>query len=82
MMTMNKEQREREVALNKLEKQYEKELIRNYQLALKEIRAKIAFIYEKYDGNWVEMNRYNRLTKLEKEIAEEIRKLTGKMLKH
>src|SRR5690625_93516 len=78
MMTMNKEQREREVALNKLEKQYEKELIRNYQLALKEIRAKIAFIYEKYDGNWVEMNRYNRLTKLEKEIAEEIRKLTGK----
>ena len=45
---------------------------------MKEIRARIAFSYEKYDGNWIEMNRYNRLTKLEKEIAEEIRKLTGK----
>lgn len=81
MMTMdkmNKEQKERQIALDKLEKQYEKELIRNYQLALKEIRARIAFMYEKYDGNWIELNRYNRLTKLEKEIANEIRKLTGK----
>src|SRR5690606_7211660 len=77
-MEMSKEQKEREKALLKLEKQYEKELIHNYQLALKEIRARIAFIYEKYDGNWIEMNRYNRITKLEKEIAEEIRKLTGK----
>lgn len=77
-MEMNKEQKEREKALRKLEKEYEKELIRNYQIALKEIRAKVAFIYEKYDGDWVEMNRYNRLTKLEKEIADEIRKLTGK----
>src|SRR5690625_4117568 len=78
MNRMNKEQKEREIALNKLEKQYEKELIRNYQLAMNEIRARIDFIYEKYDANWIEVNRYNRLNKLEKEIANEIRKLTGK----
>ncbi|MCM3739226.1 phage head morphogenesis protein [Oceanobacillus luteolus] len=78
MTKPNKEQKERAAALDKLEKQFEKELIHNYQVALKEIRARIAFSYEKYDGNWIEMNRYNRLTKLEKEIAEEIRKLTGK----
>src|SRR5690625_1882277 len=82
MMTMaknmNKEQIERQKALERLEKEFERELIRNYQLALKELRARIAFIYEKYDGDWIEMNRYNRFTKLEKEIAEEIRKLTGK----
>lgn len=75
---MNREQKQRQVALDKLEKQYEKELIHNYQLALKELRARIAFIYERYDGDWVEMNRYNRFVKLEKEVAEEIRKLTGK----
>lgn len=75
---MNKEQIERQKALERLEKEFERELIHNYQLALKELRARIAFIYEKYDGDWVEMNRYNRFTKLEKEIAEEIRKLTGK----
>lgn len=79
--TPTKEQIEREKALNKLEKDYEKEIIRNYQLALKELRAMIAFIYEKYDGSWIELNRYNRYVKLEKEIAEEIRKLTGKNAK-
>src|SRR5690625_471099 len=78
---MNKEQKESEVALSKLEKEYEKALIRNYQVALKELRVEIAYAYEKYDGNWIEMNRYNRLVKLEKEIAEEIRKLTGKNAK-
>ena len=80
-MKPSKEQKEREVALSKLEKEYEKELIRNYQLALKELRGRIAFVYEKYDGSWIEMNRYNRLVKLEKEIIEEIRKLTGKNAK-
>lgn len=80
-MKPSKEQKEREKALNKLERDYEKEIIRNYQLALKELRSRIAFIYEKYDGSWIELNRYNRYVKLEKEIAEEIRKLTGKNAK-
>lgn len=75
---MNKRQEQTEKALDRLEKQYERELIRNYQLALKEIRAKLANAYEKYDGSWIEMQRYNRLAKLEKEIAGEIAKLTSK----
>lgn len=78
MVKPTKEQLEYIKALNKLERQFEKELIYNYQQALKELRARIAFIYEKYDGNWIEMQRYNRLTKLEKEIGQEIAKLTGK----
>src|SRR5690625_4704843 len=80
-MTMTKptkEQFENIKALEKLEKQFEKELIHNYQLALKELDTRNDLIYEKYDGNWIEMNRYNRLTKLEKEIANEISRLTGK----
>lgn len=75
---MNRYQKLNERALDGLEKQFERELIRNYQITLKELRAKIAYAYERYDGSWIEMQRYNRLTKLEKEIAEEIRKLTGK----
>ena len=75
---MNEEQRLSEKALDRLQKEFERELIRAFQVALKEIRAKIAEAYEKYDGDWVEMQKYNRLTKLEKEIAQEIGKLTGK----
>ncbi|MGM8212626.1 phage minor head protein [Virgibacillus sp. W0430] len=75
---MNKQQKQNKRALDRLEKKFERELIRNYQITLKELRSKIAFIYEKYDGNWIEMQRYNRLAKLEKEIAQEIGKLTGK----
>lgn len=75
---MNKNQKYAKRYLDRLESNNEKELIRNYQIALKELRAKIATIYEKYDGDWVELQKYNRLTKLEKEIAKEIGKLTGK----
>jgi SPP1 gp7 family putative phage head morphogenesis protein len=75
---MNEEQRRSEKALDKLEEEFTKELIRNYRATLKELRAKIAKIYEDHDGDWVKMQKYNRLTKLEKEIAKEIGKLTGK----
>lgn len=78
MAKLNKAQKQNERALDRLEKKFERELIKNYQVALKEIRGKIALAYEKYGGDWVEMQRYNRLTKLEKEIAQEIAKLTGK----
>lgn len=75
-MRMNKEQSRK--ALDKLESQFEKELIQNYETALSEIRAKIAEAYAKYGGSWIEMQKYNRLTKLEEKISEEIAKLTGK----
>ena len=75
---MNEDQRLSEKALDKLQEEFQRELIRAFQRALKEIRGKIAISYEKYNGDWAEMQKYNRLTKLEKEIADEIRKLTGK----
>jgi SPP1 gp7 family putative phage head morphogenesis protein len=74
---MNKHQKLSQNALDRLERSYEKELIRNYQIALKELRAKISLVYENYNGSWVEMQKYNRLAKLEQEIAQEISKLTG-----
>ncbi|MGJ9384263.1 phage minor head protein [Salipaludibacillus sp. CF4.18] len=80
MMVATKEEqnRLRDLALDQLESEFEKELIRNFQTALKEIRGKLAIAYEKTDGSWIEMQRYNRLTKLEKDIGDEVRKLTGR----
>lgn len=75
---MERQHKSREKALDRLQGQFERELIHNYQIALKEIRGKIAKSDEKYGLDWVGMQRYNRLTKLEMEIGEEIRKLTGK----
>ncbi|HSH24672.1 MAG TPA: hypothetical protein VLA13_03955, partial [Massilibacterium sp.] len=75
---MDKDNKLQELAVDRVQQQFERELIRNFQLALKEIRGKLAYAEEKYGLDWVEMQKYNRLTKLEKEIADEIRKLTGK----
>ena len=59
-------------------KAQERELIKAYSQALKAIRADIAMAFEKYDGNYTEMTKYNRLRNLEGEIGEQIRILTGK----
>ncbi|WP_117168865.1 phage minor head protein [Paraliobacillus sediminis] len=75
---MNKWQKQRKRHLDNLEKQTEQEMIAYYQVALKELRGKIATLYEQTNGDWIEAQKYNRLSKLEKEIANEIGKLTGK----
>ncbi len=80
-MTMNNLQKKNKRALDRLESSFERELIANYQTALKEIRAKLSKANEDFNLDWVEMQRYNRLAKLEKEIAQEIAKLTGKNAK-
>jgi SPP1 gp7 family putative phage head morphogenesis protein len=67
-----------EKAYTRLEKETTRRLIRNYQAALKEIRADIALVFEKYGGNYTEMVKYNRLANLEKDISDQIRILTGK----
>jgi SPP1 gp7 family putative phage head morphogenesis protein len=67
-----------EKAYARLEKSIARELLRNYQASLKEIRGDIALVFEKYGGEYTEMVKYNRLANLEKDIADEIRKLTGK----
>ncbi|MBT2601411.1 MULTISPECIES: phage minor head protein [unclassified Oceanobacillus] len=75
---MNKEQRQRKRYLDSLENSFEKEIISSYQVALKEVRAKLSHLYETTNGSWVEANKHNRLTKLEQELGKEIGKLTGK----
>ena len=69
-------------AVEKLAASYEKQLLRAYRDSLNEIRAKVARMYEKYAKDGVllleDVNRYNRLGNLEKEVAGIISKLTGK----
>ena len=65
-------------AYGRYEKSIIRDLTRNYQIALKEIRGDIALAFEKYGGEYQEMVKYNRLANLEKEVSDEIRKLTGK----
>jgi len=55
-----------------------RELTRNYQMALKEVRSKVAEGFEKYGSEYAQWQKYNRLANLEKDIGEEVRKLTGK----
>lgn len=67
-----------DAALEKLLKAREKELRKAYSLALKEVRNDIALAYERYGGSYAEMQKYKRLPNLEKNIQEEIRKLSSK----
>lgn len=68
---------------DKLILQREIELVRAYKRALEEIKKKIAAIYEKYgDGvQYSDLVAYNRLTNLEQQIAEEVKKLTNENIK-
>jgi SPP1 gp7 family putative phage head morphogenesis protein len=82
MMTMNqKKQIQQDKALDRHVKSVEKELIANYQRALKEIRGQLASLYEKTDGDFVTANKYNRLAALEASISKEISELTKKNAK-
>jgi len=65
-------------ALDRQQRGFEKQLISAYTASLKEIRGQLAVAYEKYGGSFVEMQKYNRLTNLERNIGKEISKLTGK----
>lgn len=67
-----------ERALGRLERSIERSLLNSYQSSLKEVRSLLAEAYAKYDGSFLEMQKYNRLTTLERNISKEIGKLTGK----
>ena len=77
-MTLTSKLKQAERASDRLTSRQEKDLIRNYQLSLKEIRGKIAKGFEKHGPNYSEWAKYNRLSNLEKDIGKEIGKLTGK----
>lgn len=67
----------------KLISRHEKALLKSYRTALDEIKKKIAAIYEKYgdDVQYSDLVSYNRLTNLELQISEEIKKLATENIK-
>jgi len=79
---LTKKLTEAEKRLARIEKGYERELIRAYTSSLKEVRGMIGLAYEKYGSSgslsFAEMQKYNRLTDLEKNISEQVRIITSK----
>lgn len=57
---------------------YERELLKNYEEVLKEIKSEIAAGFEKYGEKRNEWIKYNRLTNIENQIAEQISTLTNR----
>ncbi len=54
----------------------EREIIKSYRVALESVQQELSELYRKYSKNgelfWTEMNRYNRLSKLEKAIRTQL----------
>ncbi|MBS4034383.1 MAG: hypothetical protein KGZ85_07970 [Ignavibacterium sp.] len=69
--------------LDKLIAGYEKDLLRQYKRSLGEIKKLIAAIYEKYGDSvrYEDLIIYNRLTNLEREIADQVKLLTNENIK-
>lgn len=69
--------------VEKLISGYEKDLLRQYKRALEEIKKKIAAMYERYGDSvkYEDLIIYNRLTNLEKEIADQVKLLTNENIK-
>lgn len=61
---------------DKIQADFEKIIIEQYRKALKTIRMEIADIYARFgdDVDFADMQKYERLTKLEKAIADELKK--------
>lgn len=69
---------------DKAEALLEKQLVAEYKVALKAMKAEIGKYYEKYEMTYQEMNKYNRLVKLKKSLELQIAELTkgtGKTLR-
>jgi hypothetical protein len=68
--------------IEKMENGVEKELIKQYSIALKGIKAYFAELYSKHgELTYTEMQKYNRMKALEGQLKEQIRTLSGKNAK-
>lgn len=71
--------------IERLRKRANKQLRGQYRAALDAIREEIRRAYDRYaqDGvlTYAEMTKYNRLTNLERQVAEELRRLTGRAVR-
>jgi hypothetical protein len=74
-----------EKAVEALTKKAEKEIVKNYKIALKDLKARIALLHEKYavEGvlTYAEMAKYNRYDELIKSINANLKDITGKNAK-
>jgi SPP1 gp7 family putative phage head morphogenesis protein len=79
-MPLDKDLKKADRYLAGLEDAIAKDLIGSYSSALKEVRGTLAEMYRKYgDGvTHIDMAKFNRLQKLEKEIGSIISEMTGK----
>ncbi len=69
--------------VEKIIKEMEPNLIRTYKQSLENIKREIAWIFEKYGEKvtYGQMQAYNRLVGIEREIAQELKNLTGETIK-
>jgi len=67
----------------KIVSSYEKEVVKIYSKALKEIKSQVAAMFEKYGDTvqYSDMVIYNRLKNLESQIAEQVKQLTNDVIK-
>lgn len=76
---------ETEKIIANLTKAVEDDIVSNYKIALKDLRAKIALIHEKYEVEGVltfaEMAKYNRYDELISSIEKNLKDITGKNAK-
>ncbi len=72
-----------DTAHEKLLNSYQRDIVSSYKKSLEEIKKKIAGIYEKFGDNvtYSDMQSYNRLAVLEKEISLQLKELTGENIK-
>lgn len=78
-MTQRELEKRAEVSVDRVLSGADKDLVREYQKALKSVKSELSDIYEKYSSGgtltYSEMSKYNRLKTLNKNIAAELNAL-------
>ncbi|MDW7673188.1 MAG: phage minor head protein [Bacillota bacterium] len=81
-MSLDENMEQANSVIGKLTEEVAKEIVQAYARSLKKIRAELAVIYAKYGIDskitWSEMQKYNRMANLEKQVIAELKTLTGK----
>ena len=87
-MSLNRKLKGTEKIINSLALKTEREIMKNYARQLRGMRSKLAYIFDKYfqEGklDYSEIQKYGRLSKLERDIIQEVMKLyddDGKLLR-
>lgn len=87
-MSLNKKLKGTEKIINRLAQQTEREIMKNYAKQLRGMRSKLADVFDRYfqEGklDYAEIQKYGRLSKLERDIIQDVMKLykdDGKLLR-